>query len=167
MADPDPVDHLLAQWRGQRPELDFSPMGTIGRLGRLHLHVRRAVEAVFERHGLGVGEFDVLAALRRSGPPYEAMPSGLARSMMLSPAGMTNRLDRLEDAGLVERRADPGDRRSTLVALTDLGLRAVDAAVEDHVANEAALLTALTDAERATLDSLLRKLLVQFEDGAR
>lgn len=167
MPQEDPVDRLISQWRRERPDLDFAPMATIGRLGRLHVHVVRAVESVFERHGIGVGEFDVLAALRRGGEPYEAMPSGLARGLMLSPAGMTNRLDRLEEAGLIERRPDPDDRRSTLVALTDAGLRTVDAAVTDHVANEADLLSTLTDRERATLDGLLRKLIAPFEDRDR
>jgi DNA-binding MarR family transcriptional regulator len=155
----DPVDDLLAQWRRERPDLDVAPMGIVGRLGRLHALLSREVSRVFERHGLQIGEFDVLAALRRAGDPFEQKPSVLARSMMLSPAGMTNRLDRLEALGLISRRDDPGDRRSSLVVLTSQGRRVVDAAVAEHVDNEARLLSALDDRERATLDQILRKLL--------
>src|SRR5690349_2401527 len=112
-------------------------MATIGRLGRLHALAGRSIEDVFATHGLNAGEFDVLAALRREGDPFVLTPSALARTLMLSPAGMTNRLDRLVERGLVDRRADPDDRRSVLVALTPEGRRVVDAAVTDHVANEA------------------------------
>lgn len=159
MADPDAVDDFIASWARERPDLDLAPMATIGRLGRLHVYVSRAIEAVFAEHGLQIGEFDVLAALRRSGPPYEMTPTALARTLMLSPAGMTNRLDRLEAAGLIERRQDRDDRRSSIITLTASGNRAVDAAVTDHVANEATLLAGLTRAEQRSLDQLLRKLL--------
>ena len=160
---PDHVDQVLAQWRAVRPDLDVEAMGTIGRLARLHALAGPRIEATLRSHGLGVGEFDVLAALRRSGAPHEMLPSALARLLMLTPAGMTNRVDRLEAAGLVERRADPGDRRSTRILLTAEGLATVDAAVTDHVATEAALLSPLTAAERGTLDTLLQKLLAALE----
>jgi DNA-binding MarR family transcriptional regulator len=161
----DPVDALVDQWRVHRPDLDLAPMATFGRLGRLSVAAGRSIEAVFNRHGLSTGEFDVLAALRRGGEPHTTTPTLLAKTLMLSPAGMTNRLDRLEAAGLIERRHDPDDRRSWLVVLTPAGLEVVDRAVDEHVANEARLLAALSDNERATLDRLLRKLLAQF-DGA-
>ena len=159
MADRDAVDDFVSSWRRERPDLDFAPMATIGRLGRLHLYMGRAIETVFAGHALQIGEFDVLAALRRSGPPYEMTPTALARTLMLSPAGMTNRLDRLEAAGLVERRQDRDDRRSSIITLTEAGNQAVDAAVTAHVANEAHLLAGLTRAEQRSLDQLLRKLL--------
>lgn len=158
----DPVDTFIAQWQRERPDLAFESMATIARLGRLTALAGRSIEATLQTHGLHLAEFDVLAALRRAGAPYVATPSALTRALMLSPAGMTSRLDRLEAAGLVERRADPGDRRSLLVVLSTEGLRVIDAAVVDHVANEDRLLEPLSARERATLDSLIRKLGAQF-----
>ncbi|MCX5214035.1 MarR family transcriptional regulator [Kitasatospora sp. NBC_00240] len=155
----DEVDVIVEQWRTERPDLDLSAVGTAGRIGRLALLAGRAVDDVFKQHGLQRGEFDVLAALRRSGAPYVLTPSVLAAALMLSRAGMTSRLDRLESAGLVARRLDPGDRRSFHIALTDDGRAAVDAAMTDHAANEARLLAPLTGAEQAALDAILRKLL--------
>ena len=159
----DQVDELIDQWAVERPDLELSPMATFGRLGRLSALAGRSIEAVFAAHGLSTGEFDVLAALRRHGDPFVMMPTELASTVMLSPAGMTNRLDRLEASGHISRRADPGDRRSSLVVLTDQGRRVVDAAVSDHVANEAGLLGVLSSSEVASLDRALRKLLQQFE----
>lgn len=160
VADTDPVDDLIDQWRHVRPDLEpqLAAMATIGRLGRLHAMIRPAVEAVLLEHGLGVADFDVLAALRRSGEPFVLRPSDLAGALMLSPAGITGRLDKLEQAGHITRRLDPDDRRSLLVELTESGLATVDAAVTDHVANEDRLLAILTLEERRTLDRILRKL---------
>jgi DNA-binding MarR family transcriptional regulator len=157
----DAIDELLDQWRRERPDLaDALPaMGSIGRLGRFVALAGRSIDAVFASHGITTGEFDVLAALRRTGAPHVMTPTALTRTLMLSPAGMTNRLDRLEAAGHVERRADPDDRRSLLVVLTPAGRQLVDAAVSEHVANEAQLLAPLTARQQATLDSLLRTLL--------
>jgi DNA-binding MarR family transcriptional regulator len=114
------------------------------------------VDGVFARHGLRRGEFDVLAALRRSGAPYTLTPSVIADGLMLSRAGMTNRLDRLSVSGLVERRHDPDDRRSVKISLTPRGLEVVDAAVADHAANEARILGALDPVDREVLDRVLR-----------
>ncbi|MFI6445844.1 MarR family winged helix-turn-helix transcriptional regulator [Kitasatospora sp. NPDC050543] len=162
----DEVDVIVEQWRRERPDLDLSAVGTAGRLGRFAMLAGRAVDDVFKQHGLQRGEFDVLAALRRSGPPFVLIPSVLAATMMMSRAGMTSRLDRLEAAGLVERRLDPEDRRSFRIALTESGRAAVDVAMADHAANEARLLAPITDAERAALDAILRKLLGAMEaDG--
>jgi DNA-binding MarR family transcriptional regulator len=160
---PDHVDDLVEQWARERPDLDLAPMATIGRLGRLHTLASRAIADVFARHGLQIGEFDVLAVLRRSGEPFSMKPTDLARMLMLSPAGMTNRIDRLEAAGWIERRTDPDDRRSSLVRLTAEGRKLVDRAVTDHVANEARLLEPLSPTERAALDRALRTLLRQFD----
>jgi len=165
VSGPDRIDELVSQWARERPDLDVGPMATLGRLTRLHANLLRAVESVFSEHGLQVGEFDVLATLRRDGKPYSMKPTALSRMLMLSPAGMTSRLDRLEERGLVERRPAPDDRRSTSVVLTREGLAVVDAAVTDHVANEARLVSPLSATEQRTLDRLLRKLLVQFEGG--
>ena len=159
----DHVDRLIEQWARERSDLELEPMAIIGRLGRLHALATRSIAEVFARHGLQIGEFDVLAALRRSGDPFIMKPSDLARVLMLSPAGMTNRVDRLEAAGWIERRADPDDRRSSLVKLTDDGRELVDRAVTDHVANEARLLEPLSPTERTALDRALRTLLRQFD----
>ena len=154
---------LIGQWQAVRPDLELAPMATFGRLERLHRYATRAIDAVFERHGLTIGEFDVLAALRREAEPRVLTPTALSRLLMLSPAGMTNRLDRLEGAGLIERRPDPKDGRGSLVVLTDAGRQRVDAAVAEHLDNEASLLAGLTRAERRTLDELLRRLLTTLE----
>jgi DNA-binding MarR family transcriptional regulator len=157
--EPDHVDELIEQWGRERPDLELEPMALIGRLGRVSTLVTRAVEAGFAEHGISVGEFDVLAALRRSGEPFRLRPTDLSRWLMLSPAGMTNRLDRLESAGWVQRVADPADRRSTAVQLTEPGRQLIDRAVTDHLANEARIVAALDDADRKALDRSLRTLL--------
>ena len=161
----DAVDALIAQWREVRPDLtdELPAMATIGRLGRLHQLARAQIESVLAQHGLSIGEFDVLAALRRAGEPYALRPIDLARTLMLSPAGMTSRLDVLEQSGWIERRHDRNDRRSILVELTRRGLELVDAAVTDHIANEQRILEPLTDRQRATLDTILRQLLSGLE----
>ncbi|MFD9690635.1 MarR family winged helix-turn-helix transcriptional regulator [Kitasatospora sp. NPDC059146] len=159
----DHVDVMLDQWGRERPDLDLAAVGIVGRLGRFALLAGRVVEEVFKHHGLQRGEFDVLATLRRSGAPYELMPSELAALLLMSRAGMTSRIDRLESAGLVERRTDPADRRSVRIALTAAGRALVDAAFTDHAANETTLLSALSGEERAALDMILRKLLADVE----
>lgn len=164
----DAVDEFLEQWRTRRPDLPepgLTAMAVFGRLGRVVGLAGPAIEAVFARHGLSTGEFDVLAALYRSGPPFELTPGALARALMLSPAAMTNRLDRLERAELVSRALDPANRRSMRVALTPRGQRSVDEVVVEHVANEQRLLAALDATEVADLDRLLRKLLAGLAGG--
>lgn len=159
----DAVDAIVAQWQRERPDLDLAAMAIIGRLGRVHLLAERAIEAVFTDHGLQRGEFDVLAALRRSGEPFELTPSVLADTLMLSRAGMTGRLDRLEAAGLVRRVADPADRRAVRVALTPAGRALVDEVVTAHTENETRLLSVLSDRDRGELDRLARLLLAGLE----
>jgi DNA-binding MarR family transcriptional regulator len=159
----DAVDRVIGQWRQARPDLDLEPMALIGRLGRLSLLGTAVIEAGLAEHGLKLGEFDVLASLRRSGAPFELTPGALIRQLMLSSGAMTNRIDRLEAAGLVRRLPDPNDRRGVIVALTAAGRRLVDRAVTDHVENEARLLEPLNARERATLDRLLRKLTAPLE----
>ena len=156
---PDAVDAIVQQWRRERPDLDLSGMGTLARIAQLSAALRPAVEQVFARHGLNQGEFDVLAALRRAGPPYTLIPSQLSDALMMSRAGMTGRLDRLEAAGLVERSLDPDDRRSFRVALSAKGRQVIDAALSEHAANVGRLVSALTPEERQALDQALRTLL--------
>jgi DNA-binding MarR family transcriptional regulator len=155
----DAIDVILDQWRQQRPDLDLSAMGVFGRLGLLSRALETAVEPVFTRHGLRLGEFDVLAALRRAGPPYTLIPSQLAAALMMSRAGMTNRLDRLEAAGLVQRSLDPADRRSFRITLTEKGRQVVDATLSEHAANLARLASHLTPQDATTLSRILRTML--------
>ena len=160
---PDHMDMILAQWRRERPELDVAALGLLGRLVRAaHLADAELAEGI-AGHDLQPGWFDLLAALRRSGAPYELNPTELMRATMLSSGGMTKRLDRLEDAGLVERRPDPSDRRGTLVGLTRKGRAVIDEAVVTHVANEERLLQPLSAPQRRALDDLLRVLLTDLE----
>src|SRR5687767_1639902 len=102
-APQDAVDRILAQWDGERPDLDCSPMGIIGRISQLQREVYLAQRATFARHGLDVPSFDVLAALRRAGPPYELTPTALMRSALVTSGAITQRLDRLEEKGLITR----------------------------------------------------------------
>jgi DNA-binding MarR family transcriptional regulator len=163
ISDRDAVDQILTQWSRERPDLDVSPMGLIGRLGRLRAHISRAHEAVFQRHGLNSASFDLLATLRRSGPPFRLSPSELLETMMITSGTMTNRIDQLEKQGLVERLPHPEDRRALLVALTEKGHAVIDAAVTDHVANQHRLIEALTAEDSTALDGLLRQFLTAFE----
>lgn len=160
----DHVDHILEQWAQQRPDLDVSPMGIIGRMSRLSRFLERSIAAVLTRYGLNEPQFAVLAALRRAGPPHTLSPTDLYNGLLVSSGAMTNRLERLAAAGLVERVPDPGDGRSLLVALTDKGQRVINEAVAAHTANEHRLLSSLTAEERAQLADVLRRLLLQFED---
>ena len=163
-ATPDHVDRILDQWRRERPDLDVTVMGLVGRLFRVvQLADAALTQPLVGTYGLQPGWFDLLAALRRAGAPYELHPTELMRVTMLSSGGMTKRLDRLAEAGLVERRPDPADRRSTLVRLTRRGRSTIDKAVATHLANEDQLLRSLSPADRRTLDRLLRGLLAELE----
>jgi len=163
---PDHVDRILAQWARERPDLDASPMGVIGRLRRLDRHVGRAVEAALATAGLNGWEFDVLATLRRSGAPHALSPGALLDSLMITSGTMTNRLDHLERAGLVRRSPNPEDRRGLLIELTPAGLERVNRALDVHLENEHRLLSGLSPAERDQLAGLLRRLLLSFEPPA-
>jgi DNA-binding MarR family transcriptional regulator len=134
-------------------------MEVFGRLAQVVRLMMPQVDRVFTKRGLRQGEFDVLAALRRGGPPYTLIPSELSDVLLMSRAGMTNRLDRLEAAGLVQRSLDPADRRSFRVRLTDEGLRVVDEALTEHAANLARLAAPLSSEDAAMLAATLRKLL--------
>ena len=158
MAERDGVDLILEQWRRERPDLDPSAIGVVGRISRLARELEQRLEPVYREHGLEPGWHDVLATLRRTGPPYRLRPTEFSSALMLTSSGTTKRLDRLEAAGLITREPDPDDRRGTLIALTDAGRTLIDAVTEAHLANEHRLLGALSDAERDELAGLLRKL---------
>ena len=159
------MDRIVAQWRRERPDLNTAPLGLFGRLFRAAQLTDTALGEMLVEHGLQTGWFDLLAALRRAGAPYELNPTQLMRATMLSSGGMTKRLDRMVEAGLVERRPDPGDRRGTLVGLTRRGKTVIDKAVDAHLSNEERLLRSLSSAERRNLDELLRALLGDLEQS--
>ncbi len=144
----DEIDRIVSQWNEVLPELDVTPTHTLQRVTRVSLLQAASFARVFAPYGVSFGEYLVLAALRRAGPPHRMNPTALFNSVILSSGAMTNRLDRLEAMGLVERLPDPTDRRGRLVALTDRGLQLVDTSVIDHLENERRLLGAL-DEERA------------------
>lgn len=161
----DPVDAAVEQWARERPDLDgLDAMATLGRLGRLAALAGSAVDAGLKPYGLKVGEFDVLACLRRSGEPYELTPTALVGHLLLSSGAMTNRLDGLERSGLIRRRPDPNDRRGVLIGLTAEGRKLIDRAVEGHVANEQRILSVLSAKDRAALDRALRALVESLSD---
>lgn len=160
---PDAVDAILAQWHRERPDLDVSPMGLIGRLKRCVVLLRRRLDEKFAEFGLAGWEFDMLATLRRSGAPYCLAPTALFSAMMVSSGTMTHRLKGLESSGWVQRVPNPEDARSTLVQLTDAGLALIDQAVSAHVDNERALLAALSVTDQQALDDGLARLLASLE----
>jgi DNA-binding MarR family transcriptional regulator len=161
----DKVDLIVAQWRRERPDLDVAPLGLLGRLFRVAQLADNVLAKGVEPFGLQRGWFDLLAALRRVGAPYELNPTQLIGATLLSSGGMTKRLDRLVEAGLVERRPDPDDRRGTLVRLTRDGKSTIDKALEAHVANEKRLVHSLNASDRRALNSLLRTLLADIESN--
>jgi DNA-binding MarR family transcriptional regulator len=162
----DQVDAILAMWRRARPDLDTSPMGVVFRLKRLARAFERATAKNFSRHGLEPGQFDLLATLRRTGPPHRLSAGKLATALMITTGSVTNRVDGLEVAGLIRRLDDPDDRRGVLVELTAKGLRQVDAALEQHLATERDLLAGLTAAQQTQLTDLLRRLALAHGDAA-
>lgn len=151
----DHVGRIMAKWQAARPDLDVSPQGIIGRLHRLAARLTEELVAVYAEYGLGEGEFDVLATLRREGAPYELTPSDLATWTMVSSGAVTKRVDRCVEQGWVTRRVGEGDARSRVVALTDKGLDVIDRAFADHMANEHRLVSSLNEMERARLAHLL------------
>ncbi|WP_446211319.1 MarR family winged helix-turn-helix transcriptional regulator [Micromonospora sp. IBSANI012] len=165
VTDRDDVDLIVEQWRRERAGMRPEPMAVFGRIYRLARIVGDAQERVYADWGIGRGEFDVLAALRRSGEPYTLAPKELTAALMLTSGGMTGRLDRLERAGLLRRAPDPADRRGLRVTLTDTGRRAVEEAAEAGLAVQRRILDALPPADQARLGDLLRVLLAAAEAG--
>ncbi|MCG9059736.1 MarR family transcriptional regulator [Laribacter hongkongensis] len=161
---PDQISQIVALWRRVRPDLDPSSTEVIGRIARMEYFITRRVLQDLAVHGINVGEFDVLAALRRAGEPFQLSPGQLQNMVLISSGALTNRINRLEKAMLISRSADPNDRRGVIVSLTPQGLAVIDDAVVHHLAAEAELLAPLDDKERATLAALLKKLL-QAQEG--
>ena len=159
----DHVGRIQQQWREQRPDLDVTPQGLIGRLHRLADLVRDELLALYRRYDLGEGEFDVLAALRRQGEPFELAPGTLARHTMVTTGAITKRIDRLEQAGLVERRPSTEDGRGRVVRLTAAGHSLFDEAFTAHIRNEHRLIAGLDPEQRAALEQLLTIWLADFE----
>ena len=160
----DHVDQVLEQWHRERPDLDVSPMAVIGRLKRLYRLLDAETRRTFAAHGLDPASFDVLATLRRSGPPYRLTPAELMRTSMVTSGAVTQRLDRLEARGLVTRTPSESDGRVVHVALTHDGRTLIDEALPDHVATEHRLLAALTAHRRDDLADTLRDLLESLGD---
>ena len=154
----DHVEQRRRQWSRELPDVDTTGMSVLGRARWITLQVRPAIERVFGRHSLDTGEFDVLATLLRSGAPYRLRPTELYKSLMISSGGLTDRLARLETAGLVRRAPSEADARSLLVELTAAGRKRAEAAFREDMAVEKALLGGLTSAEREQLGRLLAKL---------
>lgn len=153
----DRIDEFLDEISPELPKLDLEVEGIVDRIDFLHRHLKRAMEETLADHGLGHGEWSVLGMLKRRGPPYRRTPGQLARHAGLSTGAMTNRLDRLEEAGLVTRQPDPDDRRSIQVELTKAGHRAWEDSVGAQSKKEALIVSALSAKERAELNRLLRR----------
>jgi DNA-binding MarR family transcriptional regulator len=155
--EPDHVDTILEQWARERPDLDASPIGLIGRLHRLADVLNVELRKVFAQEGLGDGDFDVLVTLRRHGAPYELTPGELGASTMVTSSAVTKRIDRLERAGLVTRAVSTDDARSRRIRLTRSGLELIDRMMSVHVANEQRLVAGLSERDRAQLAAILRR----------
>lgn len=155
MNDQDAVDAIVDQWRHERPGLDPDPMLVVARIGRLAVTIDALLRPTFAAAGLGNGDFDVLAALRRSGAPYTLSPGDLGRAMVVTTGAVTKRLDRLERRGLIERSVAAGDARARLVTLTPNGVGLVDTLMEQHLDRQREIVSGLTDDERNRLADLL------------
>ncbi|PCH63664.1 MAG: MarR family transcriptional regulator [SAR86 cluster bacterium] len=159
----DHVDNILNQWHDERPDLDVSPMGIVGRLFRLNKIFEKELQSVFVKYNLNFGEFDVLAVLLRTGNPYALTPNQLLSSLMLSSGAMTNRIDKLEKMELVHRKPDPNDRRGVLVTLSKSGLKLINEVVTNHVQHEHEILDCLNPSQQKNLAVLLKQLLLKYE----
>lgn len=159
----DLTDRVLGSWLAARPELEVDALQVTARLSRIGPLLARRQEAVFDQFGLGRGEVGALSALRIAGAPYRLSPTRLGKGLMLSSAGVTSRVDRLERRGLVRRLPDPDDRRGVIVELTDTGLEVVDAAVAALSKSDRELLERLDPKEVRQLEILLRKFLGGLE----
>jgi DNA-binding MarR family transcriptional regulator len=159
----DEVDRIVDAWTRERPDLDFTPLQVLSRVGRLARHLERARRTAFGASDLELWEFDVLSALRRAGAPYQLSPKALLQQTLVSSGTMTNRIDRLVERMLVERRTDPNDGRGILVVMTERGRDRVDSAISLLLQGESELLDGLSQADQDRLSSLLRKLSLDFD----
>ena len=158
----DEVDELVEAWHRERADLDLAPVEVFSRISRLARLLDKARRDAFIAHQIEPWEFDVLAALRRAGRPYQLTPGALLRQTMVTSGTMTNRVDRLASRRLVERSPDPSDRRGVLVRLTTAGKLAVDGAFETLLDSERQLLASLSRQDHRTLADLLRQLMGPF-----
>ncbi|GIU09631.1 transcriptional regulator, MarR family [Shewanella morhuae] len=159
----DGLDQIVKQWQQQGVIADLIPMEALGRIARLTKHIEVILLQCHAEFGLGQGEFDVLATLRRSGEPFTLSPSQLYQSMMLSSGAMTSRLDRLENKGLIERAHSKEDRRGVHVSLTAEGKALIDKALPQHIQCQSALLAGVSVEDRPMLLQILKSWLNQFE----
>ncbi len=159
----DEVEHLVAGWRRALPDVDVSPLEVLSRVTRLAHHVERQRSVVFARHDLETWTFDVLSVLRRAEPPHDLSPGQLLARTLVTSGTMTNRLNHLEQRGLVRRRPDPKDARSVRVRLTAEGRKKVDGALKDLVVREDALLAGLNADQRSDLAQLLKIVVAPFD----
>jgi DNA-binding MarR family transcriptional regulator len=159
----DNVDRMLEVWKHELPDLDLATEGIVERIQKLNKYLDRVMNETLAEFNLDRGEWRLLGALRRSGPPYRRSPGHLADDLGLSSGAMTNRLDRLEGAGLLRRLPDPDDRRALKVELTDAGWRAWQDSTGAQAQKEALLASALDPAEKEALNGLLRRLMLEFE----
>jgi DNA-binding MarR family transcriptional regulator len=162
----DDVDRIVAAWQRERPDLDVGPLHVLSRVARLAKQHARIRNAAFAEHDLDAWEFDVLAALRRAGEPYELTPGQLVSETLVTSGTMTTRVDRLIERGFVQRGPDPRDRRGVLVQLTPSGRDVVDAAMSTLLDHEHALVGALPRSDRLALPDMLRRLLLVATDHA-
>lgn len=160
---PDHVARIQAEWARERPDLDVSPQAVIGRLHRVAGLLTDRLCVVYKQYGLGEGEFDVLATLRRAGPPFERAPGELAAHTMVTTGAMTKRVDRLERDGLVTRRQSDDDRRGRVVGLTEAGRDLIDRAFTDHMRNEHRIIADLEPDQVRVLEGLLTAWLARLE----
>lgn len=165
MASHDDVDRLIAAWQFERPELNVEPFHILSRVTRLARHLDIARREAFAAHDLETGEFDVLASLRRSGTPYNLSPSQLVNLLLVTSGTMTNRIDRLEAKGMVERLPDPNDGRGVIVRLTNTGKVAVDQAVTDLLDRERVLLDSVSADNQKVIADLLRQIVLPLDDA--
>jgi DNA-binding MarR family transcriptional regulator len=160
---PDAVDRIVAQWRRERPDLDPGAKEITGRIVRLESLFQQRFAGVFAEFGMKAGDYGIMVALRRAGPPYELSPTELAKARMMSSGGLTPALDRLQRRAWIERTPNPDDRRGLLVRLTAVGRELIDTAMEAHVAAEQDFIRHLSPTKQRQLVALLRELLVSVE----
>jgi DNA-binding MarR family transcriptional regulator len=164
MSTSDEVDRIVDAWQQERPDLDVAPLQVLSRVSRLARHLDIARREAFAANDLELGEFDVLAALRRAGKPYALTPSALISQNLVTSGTMTNRIDRLESKNLVARMPDPTDGRGVLVQLTQAGKTAVDRALDELLAREKSLLATISKADREKLANVLRDIVLPFDE---
>ena len=161
----DHIDRLVAKWSSEKPDYDLAPVEIIGRMARIMEYIDRALEAKFQEFGLSRASFDVLATLRREGPPYALSQRDLMKCLLRTSGSMSIRIDAMEREGLVRRNSQAEDRRASIVSLTEKGSKLLEQVVPEHLLNERSLLTGLDQQARKELVLLLRRWLVSFEEN--